>query len=43
MRGGHPKANATHERCNYLGGVESPAETEYLNHDEACLLVKQGT
>ena len=34
---------AKHERCNYLGGVESPAETEYLNHDEECLLVRQGT
>ena len=41
-RGGKLKKWAKDERCNYLGGVESPAETEYLNHDEACLLVRQG-
>jgi hypothetical protein len=40
--GGKIVKAATHERCNYLGGVEEPAETEYLNHDEACVLVKQG-
>ena len=42
VRGVKIAKSATHERCNYLGGVESPAETEYLNHDEECLLVKQG-
>ncbi|GAA1152375.1 hypothetical protein [Nocardioides aquiterrae] len=41
VRGVKVAAFAKQERCNYLGGVESPAETEYLNHDEECLLVRQ--
>jgi hypothetical protein len=43
VNGGKILKWATDERCNYLSGVESPAETEYLNRDEACLLVRQGT
>lgn len=42
VHGGKLNKWATDERCNYLSGVEEPAETEYLNRDEACLLVKQG-
>lgn len=43
VKGGKLAKNATDERCNYLSGVEAPAETEYLLRDEACLLVKQGS
>jgi hypothetical protein len=43
VTGGKIHKGATDERCNYLSGVESPAETEYLDRDEACLLVRQGT
>lgn len=42
VKGGKILKTATDERCNYLSGVEEPAETEYLNRDEACVLVKQG-
>ena len=42
VKGGKIKNSATDERCNYLTGVEAPAETEYLVRDVACLLVKQG-
>jgi hypothetical protein len=43
VRGGHLKGSATDARCNYLGGVEEPTEAQWLNHDEACLQVKQGS
>ena len=42
VKGGTILNSATDQRCNYLGGVEEPAETESLNHAEACLLVRQG-
>lgn len=42
VKGGKIAKPATDERCNYLSGVESPAETEYLQRDEACVLVRQG-
>jgi hypothetical protein len=42
VKGGKIMKSATDQRCNYVNGVESPAETEYLLRDEACVLIKQG-
>ena len=44
VRGGKIKKSHTDPRCNYLGGVHevSPGNEEWLNDDEACIVVRQG-
>lgn len=42
VKGGKIQKSATDERCNYLSGVGNLTETEYLQRNVACLLVKQG-
>lgn len=44
VRGGKLKKSHTDPRCNYLGGVHevAPGTEEWLNDDEACIVVRQG-
>lgn len=46
VKGGKLKASATDPRCNYLGGVHevvAGSDERWLNDDEQCLVVKQGS
>ena len=42
VKGGKIKKSHTDPRCNYLGGVDVGPPEEWLNDDEACILVRQG-